>query len=213
MPVPRPLDARELGYLIPQALPIAIPVGLMMAVALGRKMAPSGPLAVWIVAAGLACSVMSFLTLAWWAPASNQAFRIKVVGFEIPKGENELTLGELKTRIEQIRAFDPAAPARRLSVRYHSRWALSVAPMILAVFALVTTRRTRARALNGATTVVGSGAFVFLLTLTSYLSFHGSISPPMAAWLPNLTFLGVTATVMMWSRRVRNSARPPQSGT
>ncbi len=157
MPVPHPVDAGELLYLIPQALPIAVPIGLAIAIVFGLSASLSGRLAGWILSAAVTCSVVSFLTLGWWAPVSNQAYRTRIVGQEIAKGENELTLGELSTRIEEIRAFDPAAPARRLSVMYHTRWALSVTPLVLAVFALVITghsRRTTAGSALGAGTLV-----------------------------------------------------------
>ena len=201
MPVPRPIDAGELLYLIPQALPIAVPIGLTIAIVFGLGASLSGRLAVWILSAAATCSVVSFLTLGWWAPASNQAYRTKIVGQEIAKGENELTLGELGARIEQIRAFDPAAPARRLSVLYHTRWALSVTPLVLAVFALVITRHSRritvGSALGG---VLASGGFALLLIWTNYLAFRGSVPPSLGAWLPNITFLGMTAALTAYSR-------------
>jgi hypothetical protein len=153
----------ELLYLIPQALPIAVPLGLMVANVSGLRTSVNG-LAVWILWAAVSCSVVSFLTLGWWAPAANQAFRVKVIGHEIPKGDNELTVGEIDTRIEQIRAFDPAAPARRLSVLYHTRWALSVTPLVMAMFELALIGRSR-RSTGGAVlvTLLLSGGFAFLL--------------------------------------------------
>ena len=201
MPVPRPIDAGELLYLIPQALPLAVPIGLTMAIVFGLRAFSSGRLAVWILSAAVTCSVVSFLTLGWWAPASNQAYRTKIVGHEIAKGENELTLGELGTRIEQIRAFDPAAPARRLSVLYHTRWALSVTPLVLAVFALVSTRHSRQITVGSALgAVLASGGFALLLIWTNYLAFRGSVPPSLGAWLPNITFLGMTTALTVYSR-------------
>jgi hypothetical protein len=204
MPVPRPIQMKDLLYLIPQALPIAVPMGLTIAIVFGLRASLSARLAVWILSAAVACSAMSFLTLAWWAPASNQAFRTKIVGREIPKGENELRLGELGTRIDQIRAFDPAAPARRLSVLYHTRWALSVTPLVLAVFALVITGHSRrtivGRALGA---MLSSGGLLCLLIWTNSLAFRGGVPPLLGAWLPNITFLGVTAALTVRSRKHR----------
>jgi len=79
---------------------------------------------------------------------------------------------------------------------------LSVAPSILAVFALVVTRRARRTRTGALIGVLSSIGFLFLLMLVNYLDFSSSVSPPLAAWLPNLTFLGVTATVM---RALRNA--------
>ena len=202
MPVPHPVDAGELLYLIPQALPIAVPIGLTIAIVIGLRASLAGRLAVWILSAAVTCSVASFLTLGWWAPSSNQAYRTRIVGREIAKGDRELSLGELGTRIEEIRAFDPAAPARRLSVLYHTRWALSVTPFVLAVFALVISghsRRTTAVRALGA--VLSSGGFVLLLMWSSYLAFRGSVPPSLGAWLPNITFLGVTMALTLRARK------------
>jgi lipopolysaccharide export LptBFGC system permease protein LptF len=208
MPVPRPMGAQELLYLIPQALPIALPVGLMFAIVSGLRTSLNGRLAVWILAAAVSCSVVSFVTLGWWAPASNQVFRVKVTGREMAKGDNELTLGELGTRIEAIRAFDPAAPARRLSVLYHARWALSVTPLVLAMFALALSGRRRRTTVGGdlITALLLSWGFVLLLVWTNHLAFRGSVPPLVGAWLPNLTFVGVTAAAMLWSLRRRAGA-------
>jgi lipopolysaccharide export LptBFGC system permease protein LptF len=187
-------------YLIPQALPIAVPIGFTIAVVFGLRASLAGRLVVWILSAAVTCSVVSFLTLGWWAPASNQAYRTKIVGRVIPKGDNELTLGELRTRIEEIRAFDPAAPARRLSVLYHTRWALSVTPLVLAVFALGIAGHSR-RATGGSAlgAVLSSGGFFLLLMWTSYLAFRGSVPPLLGAWLPNITIFGVTTALTLRS--------------
>jgi Lipopolysaccharide export system permease LptF/LptG len=202
MPLPRPFGAVELLYLIPQALPVAVPIGLTIAIVIGLRASLAGRLAVWILSAAVTCSVASFLTLGWWAPSSNQAYRTRIVGREIAKGERELTLGELGTRIEEIRAFDPAAPARQLSVLYHTRWALSVTPLVLAVFALMITshsrRRTAVRALGA---VLWCGGFALLLSWTNYLAFRGRVPPSLGAWLPNITFLGATMALALRSRK------------
>jgi hypothetical protein len=204
-PVPRPFDARDLLYLLPQALPIAVPIGLTIAIVSGLRAPQAGRLAVWILTAAVMCSAVSLLTLGWWAPASNQAWRTRIAGREIPKGENELTLGELGTRIVEIRAFDPAAPARRLSVIYHTRWALSVTPLVLAVFALMVAGHSGRTAVGSAfATVVSLSGFALLLTWTSYLAFRGSVPPWLGAWLPNITFLGVIATLTLCSARRRD---------
>ena len=207
MPVPHPVDAGELLYLIPQALPIAVPIGLAIAIVFGLSASLPGRLAVWILSAAVTCSVVSFLTLGWWAPVSNQAYRTRIVGQEIAKGENELTLGELSARIEEIRAFDPAAPARRLSVMYHTRWALSVTPLVLAVFALVITGHSRRRTAGSALgAVLSSGGFALLLMWTNYLAYRGSVPPSLGAWLPNITFLGMTMALALGSRKQRADA-------
>lgn len=200
MPVPHPIDARELLYLTPQALPISIPVGLIAAVVFGLRGRLSGPTVTFVLALAVACSLASFVTLGWVAPSANQAYRTKILGFEPPKGDRELTLGELAARIEQIRSFDPLAPATRLSVQYHTRWALSCTPLVLCVFSLAMLRRARRTGIILASiALIASGGFAFLLTWTSYLAFRGIVSPPIAAWLPNAVFIGLTGSAILWS--------------
>ena len=207
MPVGHPVDLQELLLLIPQAVPLAIPIGLTAAILLGL----AGRVSTGIVAGALTwaaiCSVMSFVTLGWLAPASNQAYRTRVIGHEIAKGDNELTLGELGMRIEQIRAFDPSAPARRSSVLYHNRWALSVTPLVLVLFALALTCRSRRTTVGDAlATLLLSAGFAWLLVWTNSLAFRGSVSPLLGTWLPNLTFMIATVVLMLWSLRHRGGA-------
>jgi lipopolysaccharide export system permease LptF/LptG-like protein len=201
MPVADPIDLQELLLLIPQALPLAIPLGLTAAVLLGLAGRVPTRIVVGTLTWAAICSVMSFLTLGWLAPASNQAYRTKVVGREIAKGDNELTLDELGTRIEQIRAFDPSAPARRLSTLYHVRVALSATPLVLAVFSLVTISRIRGRRGGRVSaSLLACGGFTFLFVWTAYLAFRGAVPPPMAAWLPNIVFLGLPAGATLCPR-------------
>jgi hypothetical protein len=197
MPVARPVDFQELLLLIPQALPLAIPLGLTAAILFGLAGRVATRLVVGALTWAVICSVMSFLTLGWLAPASNQAYRAKVVGFEIPKGDNESSLGEIAARIGQIRAFDPSAPARRLSTLYHTRVALSATPLVLTVFSLVTIGRIgRRRAGRVSAAFLACSGFAFLFVWTAYLAFSGAVPPPVAAWMPNIIFVALTAATL-----------------
>ena len=201
VPVGHPVDLQELLLLIPGARPIAIPIGLTAAILLGLAGRVSRRIIVGALTWAAICSVMSFLTLGWLAPASNQVYRTKVMGHEIAKGDNELTLDELATRIEQIRAFDPSAPARRLSTLYHLRIALSATPLVVTVFSLVTISRIRGRRGGRlSASLLACGGFTFLLVWTAYLAFRGAVPPPMAAWLPNVIFVGLTAAATLRPR-------------
>ena len=197
MPVPRPVDVQGLLLLLPQALPLAIPVGLTTAILFGLAGRASTRVIAGALTWAVVCSLMSFLTLGWLAPASNQAFRVKVVGFEIPKGENELSLGEIASRIGRIRAFDPSAPARRLSTLYHMRVALSATPLVLTVFSLVATGRIgRRRAGRMSAALLACSGFAFLIVWTASLAFRGAVPPPVAAWMPNIIFVALTAATV-----------------
>jgi lipopolysaccharide export LptBFGC system permease protein LptF len=197
MPVARPVDASEFLYLIPQAIPIAVPNGLLIAIVLGVRASLSSRLILSILSLAAICSVVSFLTLGWWAPASSQWYRTRVIGHDVARSENELTLGELGTRIDQIRAFDPDAPAIRLSVLYHNRWALSATPLIVAAFAVLIAGRNRRSPVGRVFwAVLSAGAFTLLLVWMNALAFRGSLSPPLGAWMANLSLLAVTSALM-----------------
>ena len=103
--------------------------------------------------------------------------------------------------------FDPSAPARRSSVLYHNRWALSVTPLVLAMCALALTRQRRRTTVDDAlATLLVSGGFAVLLVWTNNLAFRGSVSPLLGTWLPNLTFMTVTAVLTRWSLKRRAGA-------
>lgn len=151
---------------------------------------------------------MSLLTLGWLAPASNQAYRVRVVGFEIPKGDNELSLGEIAARIGQIRVFDPSAPARRLSTLYHTRVALSATPLVLTVFSLVMIARIgRRRVARVSAALLTCSGFTFLLVWAAYLAFRGAVAPMVAAWLPNSIFVALTAGTLHLFAPIAKDAR------
>src|SRR5262249_36370572 len=97
----RPNSGELALYLIPQALPISIPVGLTLGILWGLGgVAASARSRTLILLLATMASVASFAMLAWVVPTANQAFRVSMVGHSIPKGANELTLGELRQLLE-----------------------------------------------------------------------------------------------------------------
>jgi hypothetical protein len=124
-------------YLVPQALPIAVPVGLFIGLIYGfRAQIVSLRSRLAILIAAILCSIASFVALAWVVPVSNQAFRVAATSDSfIPKGLAELTLGELRSRIEVNRRLGrDASPA---AMTYHSRGALAAAPIVLTAWAFL----------------------------------------------------------------------------
>ena len=85
--------------------------------------------------------------LGWIVPAANQAFRLSVAGRPVMKGINELTLRELGQLLEpgthEPMAVAPPSDWYRLALNYHTRWALSCAPIVLSLFAVAVTSRGR----------------------------------------------------------------------
>ncbi len=182
-------------YLIPQALPLAIPVGLMSGIlwSLGRVPA-SRTVSVLVLVLALGSSLVSFVTLAWVMPNSNQAFRTAVAGGPVHRGANELTLGELRQRIRTATPLSPASLSRNsLALNYHGRWALAAAPFGLAVFGVIFTRgRTHGRIMRFALGPIVIFGYYFIMYAARDLGLDRTISPFAAAWAPNTALLTVS---------------------
>ena len=208
-------DSAELAlYLIPQALPLSIPIGLTFGIlwGLGRTAASprSGPL---ILVLATIASVASFSVLAWIAPTANQAFRISTSEQPLPKGVNELTLGELRQLLEPG-THEPTSVAgpsdrRSLTLNYHARWALSGAPLVLALFAVALTSRRRwgrmMPLLIGGVMIL---AYYVILYSAAGLGLNQTISPFAAAWAPNTAFLMLWLAIMRFGSRRTNGMAP-----
>lgn len=197
-------SSQDLLLLIPQALPLAIPLGLLASIVVGLHRRLSGNAAIAVLTGALMCSVVSFTTVAWLAPATNQVYRTRVVGYEPAKGDNELTLGEVQAQVEAIRAFDPAAPARRLSVNFHMRWAYAWAPLVAALFGLAAARRVRRPPTRAILALVACVGWLLLVRAGAYFAYRGDLAPLLGAWLPNLTF--IVAALLASSRAPRSAA-------
>ena len=208
-------DPKSILYLIPQALVLAVPMGVTVGVFYGLR---GRIVSLRSMGAVLACAIFlsfaCFAMLAWILPWANQECR-QLVFQHVPggdavvavKGFNELTLGELSERIGSYRRtgiadWDP----RLLAYSYHQRWALSCATVILSVFALAMTERMVAR------WAVGLGAlgtlliyYVLLWTGRAGVLQH-NLPAFVGAWLPNTLFAVVCAAVMAAASR---RAPPP----
>jgi lipopolysaccharide export LptBFGC system permease protein LptF len=206
----RPDSAQLALYLIPQALPISIPVGLTCGIlwGLGRVAASPRSRTLILLLATMA-SVASFTMLAWVVPAANQAFRVSMIGHPVLKGANELTLGELRELLEPGTA-EPrplAAPSdlRSLALNYYGRWALASAPLVLALFALALTHR---RQLGRLVTLLAGCLAIFgyyvVMHSARRLGLDHTLSAFAAAWTPNVAFLILSVAVMLLASRRPN---------
>jgi len=200
-------------YLIPQALPVSIPVGLTFGILWGLgKVAGSPRSRTLIVLLATLASVASFTTLAWVGPIANQAFRVSMIGHPVPKGVNELTLGELRRLLEpgtvEQRPFAAPANLRSLALTYHSRAALAGAPLVLALFALALTRRRQygriVPLLAGCLAIWG---YYVVMYSARRLGLDHIVSVSAAAWAPNVVLSIVSvALILLGSRRANGPA-------
>lgn len=201
-------DSAELAlYLIPHALPLSIPIGLTFGIlwGLGRIAASPRSRTLILLLATIA-SVASFSMLAWVVPTANQAFRVSMIGHPLPKGANELTLGELRQLLEpgthEPMSVTGPSDRRSLALNYHARWALSGAPFVLALFAVALTSRRRwgrmMPLLIGGVMIL---AYYVIMYSARGLGLNETISPFAAAWTPNTAFL------MLWLAITRFGSR------
>jgi lipopolysaccharide export LptBFGC system permease protein LptF len=196
------LDSRfsRIAYLVPQALPIAIPVGAATGIVFGlggRHRVRYARTAILPMA--LAGCVVSFAMVAWIAPTANQAFRMSVAG-ELARGRGlpELTLGELGLLVSRDagarRDLLQSHEGAELRFNYQFRWAVSAATLVLAGFALSVTRLTT----QGFTRwlIVGLALFGYyeLMYFGRAAALNLALTPVAAAWLPNVVFMTLTAT-------------------
>jgi hypothetical protein len=207
----RPDSAEFALYLIPQALPLSIPVGLTFGIlwGLGRLSASRRTRTIVLLLA-FGASLASFTMLAWVAPISNQAFRISMMGRPLSEGDNELTIGELRQRLDagtrQLPAVAALTDPPSLALNYHARWALGSAPFVLAVFAVAFTSRRRwgrmMPFLVGGLTIL---VYYVIMYSARALGQDRTISPFAAAWGPNTAFLMLSLAITTFVADERDS--------
>jgi hypothetical protein len=180
-------------YLIPQAITVAIPFALAIGTLCGlrgRSVSIHTQRSLVVFAALL--SVVMFIVLGWILPDANQAFRVLIahrmmlpalgVNGQVPRGMNELTLGQLA--------------AGHHWFQFHGRCALSVATLVLALFACTISRRMHGSWKSIAAGVVAVGAYVWLL-----MTLRGSGASTLDAWTPNLILALLTVFMVRLSPR------------
>jgi hypothetical protein len=194
-------------YLVPQALPLSIPVGLTFGIlwGLGRVAASPRSRTILLLLAVMS-SVASFTMVAWVIPAANQAFRVSMIGRPVLKGANELTLGELRQLLEpgthEPTPVSAPSDVRSLALNYHTRWALAGSPLVLALFAVaLTSRRRWSTMMLGLVGCLATFGYYVVMYEARGLGLDRTLSAFGAAWAPNIAFLIVSVAVMTLSSR------------
>jgi lipopolysaccharide export LptBFGC system permease protein LptF len=184
--------------LVPQALAIALPLGLLFGILLGLRNRAPTTRAKWTIAAlAIGCSAAAFIIVGWLMPTANQAFRELSAGRRLLRGLNELTLGELAsadpTRVMWL--ISGGVTARRLAWEFHFRVALACAPLALGLFSLgvATTRRRNYGlvAMGLAALTASIGYYALLFGSRQAALYVDWVLPIVAAWTPNLVFLAI----------------------
>lgn len=220
------LGGRLALYLIPQALPLSIPVALAFGIACGwSREASARTMLRRILVLGIAGSLGAVVTMEWLIPAANQAFRVEVMRridpalVHIPRGLNERPLSEVWTL---IRRTSPdrwpvgedtisaaigeisgggryAVTREKLQLNLHVRVALCFATATLCVLAVAVAKLICRR--NLARSVF---AAVVLLYISAYFGVAAAshvLSPALSAWLPNASLAAVSLVLLALGSR------------
>jgi len=192
-------------YLIPSILPLSTASAALLAIVCGGRERLTRKLTAAVLTAGFVCSIVMFADMAWVVPDSNQAFR-ELIFSEIRareglgplvRGDNEMSMSELR---QQIVLEPDNARRHAFAFTYHARWSLAFGPLVLAGLALLlmaSMRRTAPRAVVACALCVG----YWLAFLSSRGAMRAGFPVVLAAWLPNLIFLGVcliAAAIAAW---------------
>ena len=188
-----------LVLLIPQAMALALPVSLVIAIPFAfRDTAAVRRLITRVAALSLVCAAATFVVIVRIMPEANQAFRVEAsrqIGNEISdldRGPNEMSPRQLRERIDIVRlAPDGVRLARELEYTYQLKFALSAIPIPLGALglAIALSARGRIRAVLTGTACVLAYIFgVFPLDAWSrqLLERSDAVSPAVLAWMPTV---------------------------
>ena len=182
------------AMLIPQAVPLSIPIGSVFGIALGLSTRPNMNVAKVTLFGALAASALNLAILAWAMPAANQAFRQIAIdesrarGYDGPvrlqKGYNEMWLPELRRQADLFAANGERSLARPFIFHFHFR--LSFAAATFSLVSLLIAASVHHRGLRFVTAFAACCVYWTLMYAGDAGSRRGYLPPSLGAWLPNL---------------------------
>jgi Lipopolysaccharide export system permease LptF/LptG len=200
--------ARTVVLLAPQALILALPASLLVAIPMVfRRVAERRRAVLRSLGIAVVCALATLALIVFVMPEANQAFRVAASGrADIPRGLSEMSLGDLRERIEILNLTPGGVRvARTYEYTYQLRLALGciALPIWLLASAMTTSNRVRRRpVIIGALAIVVYAGSSFLLDTAAYALFASSASVPafVAAWLPTATLLLIAAGLGRYRR-------------
>jgi lipopolysaccharide export LptBFGC system permease protein LptF len=211
---PHAIPLRLLLLLLPQALVLTLPAGLLLGfpLAFSRGIATSQRMrrglaiaAVYVLATGA--------VLVWGVPRANQEFRILISGNpSLAPGPREIGFAALRERIETLNLTPGGrVAARPLEWLYQVRFALICTPLPIAWLALALTTTSLGRRRPLLTGALGLVAYVFVyypIVAGAEDLVRVSILPPtMLAWLPILGIVLLAAAIARIGLKASSSER------
>jgi hypothetical protein len=190
---PVQVDARQwllmAFFLAPQALVIAVPVGLTVGMVIGARSRVSSRILPVVLIFAVSASLLTFAIAGWIVPASNQAYRFAAVQWTPMRGAAELNLIELHSLMggasaSAIRASAPLSDRWDVAVNYYARFAVSCSPIAFALFGVwAATLSPMTRRLL----VVSTACAYVALFLAVDPQQARAFSPFVVAWFPTLS--------------------------
>lgn len=191
-----------------QLLPTTIWVGVIFGILWGlESVSVSRHSRRLVLLLALALSVVSFTLMGWLVPAANHAFRVSMatkLGVEVKglRSASDLTLGDLGRLLEpgthEPMLLAPPHDVRSLERSYYTRWAYSCAPLVLGLFALTLSNRSRwARRAPGFVASALVLGYVALWYAAQAMAFDRRVPIAAAVWIPNAVVL------VLWLMQVR----------
>ena len=188
--------------LIPQALPISIPVGVcigIMSAGCGRTLTRRHLLNTLMIGFTAACVV--WVVLEWGVPLGNQTFRDIVIA-EVTDGR----VGHIEPGLNEL-GFSGLARRKDVAAVRHYRllWALSFAAIPLAMFTLAAGARLRHPVSRGSVILLMLFAYYVLLWVSHSSLRHGA--PILVIWAPNVVFL-TAGLMLVWRQWAVHTGAP-----
>jgi len=200
---PVPFDTRQwllmAFFLAPQAVVIAVPVGLTVGMVIGARSRVSSRILPVVLIFAVSASLLTFAIAGWIVPASNQAYRSAAVQWTPLRGAAELNLVELHSLMggasaSAIRALAPLSDRWDVAVNYYARFAVSCSPIAFALFGVWAATLSRlSRRLLVVTTACAYVALFLLVDPQQAKAF----SPLIVAWFPT-TSIAAIALLVRW---------------
>ena len=203
-------------YLISQAVAIGLPMAVLAGVTYGLRRVSDlswsriGRLRRAVAVVGCSASLVVFSMTVWVVPKASQAFRVAVAGFDVRKGLSEMSFGEVRWLVHDMRTHGQPRLAGRHELVYQARLGVAGATWCFAMlaFALSTAPRQTTRFVASAAILVATGYWVCLFFV---MRVSGPILevPWMAivlAWLPDLVLLMASIVLLVWHRSHHRAA-------
>jgi hypothetical protein len=191
-------------YLLPATLPVTVPFGFGVAISRIPGAHRDWRLTCRMALVAAAISLLTFATIGWITPSTNQSYRVAVFGRPVAVGFNELTWPDMRRQIAMERErlstgggrdpIEPTFDVREAEYTYQSRLAVSLMSLVTGLFAFgLSARRRPVRVVGMISTLAVFSAWYG--GMRSPVATFASLPPTLVAWLPNA--LSVLAAVIL----------------